>query len=65
MLTQNNEIWNFNATDLLSICYDCRNALKIQKMSKNSCLKEAGPSYGENIICPDNSGKNIWHKVKK
>ena len=34
-------------------------------MSKNSSLKETGPSYGQKFVCSDNPGQNIWHKVKK
>ena len=34
-------------------------------MSKNSSLKETGPSYGQKFVCSGNPGQNIWHKVKK
>ena len=34
-------------------------------MSKNSCLKETGPSYGQKFVCSDNPGQNICQKVKK
>ena len=34
-------------------------------MLKNSSLKATGPSYGQTIVCSDNPGQNIWHKVKK
>ena len=34
-------------------------------MSKNSCLKETGPSYSQKFVCSDNPGQNIWQKVKK
>ena len=34
-------------------------------MSKNSSVKETGPSYGQIFVCSDNPGQNIWQKVKK
>ena len=34
-------------------------------MSKNSSVKETGPSYSQKLVCSDNPGQNIWHKVKK
>ena len=34
-------------------------------MSKNLSLKETGPNYGQKLVCSDNPGQNIWHKVKK
>ena len=59
-LTQKHLIWNFNAYGLLYIFfYDCRNTLKLQKMSKNSSLKETGPSYGQRFVCSDNPRQNI------
>ena len=37
----------------------------LQKMSKNSSLKETGPSYSQKFVYSDNPGQNVWHKVKK
>ena len=34
-------------------------------MSRNSNLKETGPSYDQKVVCADNPGQNIWNKVKK
>ena len=34
-------------------------------MSKNSSVKETGPSYGQKFLCSDNPGQNIWQKVRK
>ena len=41
------------------------NVLKLQKISKNSSLKETGPSCGLRFVSPDNPSQNIWHKLKK
>ena len=27
-------------------------------------MKETGPRYGKIFICSDNSGQNIWNKVR-
>ena len=45
--------------------HDWRNALKLQKMFKNSSLKETGPSCGQKFVRSDNPGQNIWYKVEK
>ena len=34
-------------------------------MSKNSSVKETGPSYSQKIVCSDNPGQNNWQKIKK
>ena len=34
-------------------------------MSKNSSLKETGPSYDQKFVGSDDLGQNIGHKVKK
>ena len=34
-------------------------------MSKSSSVKETGPSSGQNFVCSDNPGQNIWSKIKK
>ena len=28
-------------------------------------MKETGPSYGKKFVCSDNSGQNVWQKVKR
>ena len=45
--------------------HDWRNALKLRNFSKNSSVKETGPIYGKKLVCSDNPGQNIWHKVKR
>ena len=34
-------------------------------MFKSSSVKETGPSSGQNFVCSDNPGQNIWSKIKK
>ena len=34
-------------------------------MSQNSSLKQTGSNYGQNVVCSDNPGQSISHKVKK
>ena len=45
--------------------HDWKNALALQKMSKNSSVKETGPSYGQKFACSDNPWQNILQKAKK
>ena len=49
----------------LYLHHDWRNALKLQKISKNSSVKKTGPSFGQNFVSSDNHSQNIWHKLKK
>ena len=64
--TQNHEIWNFNAPDLIYIFIDDRrNALKLQNMSKNQSWKETGPSQDKTFVCLDNLGQNLLNKMEK
>ena len=49
----------------LYVYHDWRNALRLQKMSKNSSLKETGSNYGQKFVCSDNPSQNVWRKVKK
>ena len=39
--------------------------MKLQKFYKSSTVKETGQSYGKNFVCSDNTGENVWHKVKR
>ena len=34
-------------------------------MSQNSSLKQTESNYGQNVVCSDNPGQTISHKVKK
>ena len=66
VLIQNHYIWNFQRNWLaLYLHHDWRNALKLRKISKNSCVKETGPSYCQKFVFSGNSSQNIWHKLKK
>ena len=42
-----------------------RNAFSLQKISKNSSVKETGPSYEEKFVSSDNPSQTICHNLKK
>ena len=66
LITQNSQIWEFNASDLLYIFFrEWRNSLLIYKMSKNWNLKENGPSWRQNFVWSENPRQNIWNKIEK
>ena len=39
--------------------------MRLQKISKNECVKETGPGYREKIISSDNPLQNIWYEIEK
>ena len=49
----------FIFTSWLEKCFE------LTKISKNSSVKETGPSYGQKFVSSDNPSQNIWYKVKK
>ena len=50
---------------MLCFYHDWRNALKLQKMSKNSSKKGTGQTYGQKLVCSDNSEQDTWYRVKE
>ena len=67
-ISSNTEQLNFERLTQLT-CFIFLSRLEkyfeLEKLPRNSTLKETGLSYGKHFVSSDNPGQNIWHKVKR